>query len=121
MLEQQTKKAFRERLKVNYLKSWGVIEFDPADTEINYWYQQGFRAGFCFDRNSLRWGMSEAAKVFKGVVDLYTQSFGDPVGPAEKRVWNRYISLADEETWVVVKNPTLITLALMTVDLREHV
>lgn len=121
MLEKQTKKTFREQLSANYIKGWGVIEFDPEDGEINYWYQQGFRAGFCFNRQSLGWSSSEAAKVFTGVVDLYTKSFGDPIGPAETRMWNRYISLADEETWIVVKNPALITLALMTVDLYENI
>ena len=122
MVERKTRHEFRNWLHcVNNPEGWGCFEFDPADGELRQWYQYGYRAAFCFSRRATAWKESEASRVFAGVRKMFTDSFGEPRGPASDREWNQYVSLADGEEWIVVRNPSLITLALLTVDLRETI
>lgn len=122
MVERMTRHDFRSWLHdVNNREGWGCFEFDPEDGELRQWYQYGYRAAFCFSRRQLSWKETEASQVYSSVKKMFTGSFGEPRGPASGREWNQYVSLADSEEWIVVRNPALITLALLTVDLRERV
>jgi hypothetical protein len=122
MVERNTRHEFRNSLHcVTNSKGWGCFEFDPEDRELDRWYQQGYRAAFCFSRRATAWKDSDASRMFAGVKQRYTEQFGEPRGPASDREWNLYVSLADGEEWIVVRNPALITLALLSVDSAERV
>jgi hypothetical protein len=121
MLQIKTKQQASEWLGLNYHPGWLAFEFDPADKDLDFWQQLGYRAGFVFNRANLSWSRSDACAMYGEVLRYFENTLG-PIGhrPAGQRPWNRYVSLVDQREWIVVCNPALITLALLAANIEQQ-
>lgn len=121
MLEVKTKRQANDWINRNYNPGWLAFEFDPADEDLDFWQQLGFRAGFVFNRQQLGWRSSESSAMYNEVVRYFEKTLG-PTGnrPADQRPWNQYVSLVDQRQWIVVCNPAHVTLALLSANIKQQ-
>lgn len=95
------------------------FEFDPNDAHLSGWIGAGYRAGWVFSRRSMSWA-KDCVNNHDGLLELYTRSLGEPKGPWAQRVWNTVIVLPKSEHWILLRQPALLTLGSLTLDLTRH-
>ncbi len=92
------------------------FEFEQNDPHLAGWLGAGYRCGWVFERRALDWS-PHSKQFYTGLLDLYTRSLGAPTGPWAQRVWNTVIILPKGENWIMLRQPSLITLGSLTLDL----
>lgn len=90
-----------------------VVELDPG--EFAHWHRCGFVVAVCFSRQWLAWANSQACHTLKCLEQFLLNHYGKPTGPADTRPWNRYVSLAESVEWIVMRDPRVLTLALLSI------
>lgn len=92
------------------------FEFEQDDPHLAGWLGAGYNCGWIFNRRALDWP-TDSKQFYEGLLDLYTRSLGEPTGPWAQRVWNTVIILSKSEHWILLRQPSLITLGSLTLDL----
>jgi hypothetical protein len=95
------------------------VAVDLISDDFAHWQQCGFTVAFCFSRHWLSWAGSEASHVHRCVEQFLINQYGRQSGPANTRQWNKYISLEQNLEWIVMRDPRVLSLALLCISYKN--